>query len=263
MVGLITSDSGAGKRNAPIHGYGSPQITTSRTAIVEICRNTNILPISNSLGPASASVSEIADRLLSGEPCMTIVDQLAALPTPALLVDERRMLANIARLRERAAGLGVRLRPHLKTAKSVDVARRLLDGGAGAATVSTLREAEVFFQAGVRDLLYAVGIEGLDDLNRLEADGGVGRLVRAVPPKPDRLMADVDPALDALSFKSQLTKRAEPISRSTRSACTCALFGAPRADGPTSVPHPPETQHRLAARGRDARRAEAPGTGKK
>ena len=92
------------------------------------------------------------------DPRMTVVDQLAALPTPALLLDERRMLANIARMRERAAGLGVRLRPHLKTAKSVDVARRLLDGGAGAATVSTLREAEVFFQAGVRDLLYAVGI---------------------------------------------------------------------------------------------------------
>ncbi len=91
------------------------------------------------------------------EPCMTIVDPLAALPTPALLLDERLMLANITRLRERAAGLGVRLRPHLKTAKSVDVARRLLDGVAGAATVSTLREAEVFFQARVRDILYARG----------------------------------------------------------------------------------------------------------
>src|SRR5208283_4881446 len=77
---------------------------------------------------------------------------------PALLLDERRMLANISRLRERAASLSVRLRPHLKTAKSVDVARRLLTGATGPATVSTLREAEIFFQAGVRDTLYAVGI---------------------------------------------------------------------------------------------------------
>ena len=89
---------------------------------------------------------------------MTVVDQLAALPTPALLLDERRMLANIARLRERTAGLGVMLRPHLKTAKSVDVARRMLEGWARAATVSTLRQSEFFFEAGVRDLLYAVGI---------------------------------------------------------------------------------------------------------
>ncbi len=62
---------------------------------------------------------------------MTVVDQLAALPTPALLLDERLMLANITRLRERAMGLGVRLRAHLKTAKSVDVARWLLDGALG------------------------------------------------------------------------------------------------------------------------------------
>jgi D-serine deaminase-like pyridoxal phosphate-dependent protein len=89
---------------------------------------------------------------------MTIADRLAALPTPALLIDERRMLANIARMRERAASLGVRLRPHLKTAKSVEVARRLAGDGAASATVSTLREAEVFFEAGFRDLLYAVGI---------------------------------------------------------------------------------------------------------
>ncbi len=89
---------------------------------------------------------------------MTADDQLAGLPTPALLLDERRMLANIARMRARAASLSVTLRPHLKTEKSVDVARRLLSGGAEPATVSTLREAEVFFQAGVRDVLYAVGI---------------------------------------------------------------------------------------------------------
>ena len=85
-------------------------------------------------------------------------DRLSMLPTPSLLLDERRMLANIARLRDRMAGLGVGLRPHLKTAKSVEVARRLLADGTGPATVSTLREAEIFFAAGVRDILYAVGI---------------------------------------------------------------------------------------------------------
>jgi D-serine deaminase-like pyridoxal phosphate-dependent protein len=66
---------------------------------------------------------------------MTVVDQLAALPTPALLLDERRILANIARPRERAMGLGVRLRVHLKTAKSVDVARRLPEGARSVSVV--------------------------------------------------------------------------------------------------------------------------------
>ena len=88
----------------------------------------------------------------------TLADPLAALDTPALVLDERRMLANIARINARAATLGVSLRPHLKTGKSVEVARRMLAGGAGAATVSTLVEAETFFAAGIRDLVYAVGI---------------------------------------------------------------------------------------------------------
>src|SRR5215212_183158 len=84
--------------------------------------------------------------------------RLASVPTPSLVLDEARMTRNIQRLRAHMAELGVALRPHLKTAKSVDVARRLLTGGDGPATVSTLREAEVFAEAGVRDILYAVGI---------------------------------------------------------------------------------------------------------
>jgi D-serine deaminase-like pyridoxal phosphate-dependent protein len=84
--------------------------------------------------------------------------RLAALSTPCLLLDEAAMSRNIDRLSARAAQLGVTLRPHLKTGKSVDVARRVLAGGTGPATVSTLAEAEAFAAAGVRDILYAVGI---------------------------------------------------------------------------------------------------------
>src|SRR3990170_2009705 len=83
---------------------------------------------------------------------------LAHLPTPCLLLDQQRMDRNIARLRQHLAGLGVPLRPHLKTSKSVDIARRVMATPAGPATVSTLKEAEEFSAAGVRDILYAVGI---------------------------------------------------------------------------------------------------------
>jgi D-serine deaminase-like pyridoxal phosphate-dependent protein len=81
-----------------------------------------------------------------------------ALPTPALLLDEAKMMRNIERLAARADGLGVTLRPHLKTAKSVEAARRLTGGTPGPITVSTLAEAEVFHAAGYTDILYAVGI---------------------------------------------------------------------------------------------------------
>lgn len=83
---------------------------------------------------------------------------LEALETPCLVLDADRMDRNITRLRSRLDGLGVSLRPHLKTAKSIDVARRLMSAPEGPATVSTLKEAEQFAADGVRDMIYAVGI---------------------------------------------------------------------------------------------------------
>jgi len=87
-----------------------------------------------------------------------IATTLGDLATPCLVLDAERMERNIARLRARLDGLGVSLRPHLKTAKSVDVARRVMTSPVGPATVSTLLEAEHFAAAGVRDIVYAVGI---------------------------------------------------------------------------------------------------------
>jgi hypothetical protein len=83
---------------------------------------------------------------------------LADLDTLCLLLDPRRMQSNIVRLKTRLGQLGVPLRPPLKTVKSIDIARLVLSDPAGPAAVSTLREAEVFFAAGVKDILYAVGI---------------------------------------------------------------------------------------------------------
>jgi D-serine deaminase-like pyridoxal phosphate-dependent protein len=83
---------------------------------------------------------------------------LADLATPCLVLDANRMDRNIARLRSRLDGLGVALRPHLKTGKSVDVAQRVMTSPTGPAAVSTLREAEQFVAAGVRDIIYAAGI---------------------------------------------------------------------------------------------------------
>ncbi|MGY6273737.1 DSD1 family PLP-dependent enzyme [Achromobacter denitrificans] len=80
------------------------------------------------------------------------------LDTPCLLLDETRMMRNIERLNALMAGHGVRLRPHLKTPKSIEVARRLMSTAQGPAAVSTLQEAEQFAAAGVTDLLYAVGV---------------------------------------------------------------------------------------------------------
>lgn len=84
--------------------------------------------------------------------------RLTDLETPALLLDRAKLDRNIGRMRNQLTSLGgVAHRPHLKTAKSVEVAR-LVAGADGPITVSTLLEAERFGEAGFTDILYAVGI---------------------------------------------------------------------------------------------------------
>ncbi|HWX61299.1 alanine racemase [Bradyrhizobium sp.] len=90
----------------------------------------------------------------NGETAATI----GALATPALLLDQDRLDRNLARLCSRVTARGVVLRPHMKTAKSIDVARRAYPSGPGPITVSTLAEAEYFAQYGFRDMTYAVGL---------------------------------------------------------------------------------------------------------
>jgi D-serine deaminase-like pyridoxal phosphate-dependent protein len=82
----------------------------------------------------------------------------ASIDTPALLLDAEKLERNCRRMRERVHSQGAMLRPHVKTAKSVEVAQVALDAPAGPITVSTLREAEYFVDHGFRDILYAVGI---------------------------------------------------------------------------------------------------------
>jgi D-serine deaminase-like pyridoxal phosphate-dependent protein len=84
--------------------------------------------------------------------------KLDELDTPAALVDIPRMNRNIARMQSRMNTLGVRFRPHVKTTKCLEVVRAQLAAGANGITVSTLKEAEAFFAAGVSDILYAVSI---------------------------------------------------------------------------------------------------------
>ena len=83
---------------------------------------------------------------------------IADLDTPAALVDTQRLQHNILRMQQRMNELGVRFRPHVKTSKCLPVVQAQIAAGAQGITVSTLKEAEQFFAAGITDILYAVSI---------------------------------------------------------------------------------------------------------
>ena len=99
--------------------------------------------------------------------------KLADLPTPCLVLDRQILTRNIRTMAGNLSRHKVPLRPHMKTAKSIDVARLVLAGQPGGITVSTLAEAEYFASHGIVDILYAVGItpSKLDQVARLNAAG--------------------------------------------------------------------------------------------
>jgi D-serine deaminase-like pyridoxal phosphate-dependent protein len=84
--------------------------------------------------------------------------KLEQIETPAALIDIARMQKNIARMQAHMNTLGVAFRPHVKTTKCIDVVRAQIAAGARGITVSTLKEAEAFFAAGIDDILYAVSM---------------------------------------------------------------------------------------------------------
>jgi D-serine deaminase-like pyridoxal phosphate-dependent protein len=93
---------------------------------------------------------------------------LDALETPALVLDLDKVERNVARLTRHLESLGVGFRPHVKTAKSIEVAKRLFPAACGPITVSTIKEAEYFADAGFSDITYGVGVAP-DKLGRLRA----------------------------------------------------------------------------------------------
>ena len=84
---------------------------------------------------------------------------LADLETPALLLDLDVVERNLAHMAGRARELGVRLRPHAKTHKCVELGRRQLAHGAAGLSVATLAEAEAFVTGGITDLTWAFPID--------------------------------------------------------------------------------------------------------
>jgi len=129
--------------------------------------------------------------------------KLEDLPTPCLVLDRGILMRNIERMAHALGRNAVALRPHMKTAKSIDVARLVLQGQPGGITVSTLAEAEYFAAHGITDILYAVSItpQKLDQVARLNASGANIIVITDDPdtataiashPQPPRALIEID-----------------------------------------------------------------------
>ncbi len=79
----------------------------------------------------------------------------AMVETPAVCIDIERMEANIRRMSTGLASQGVAFRPHVKSHKSLQVARRQIEAGAVGLTTATIGEAEVFVNGGFDNVFIA------------------------------------------------------------------------------------------------------------
>jgi 3-hydroxy-D-aspartate aldolase len=91
------------------------------------------------------------------------------LPTPALLLDLDRFERNILKMAQHVKAAGKKLRPHAKTHKCPEIARRQVAAGAVGVCVAKVGEAEVMAAAGVRTLLITTEVVGHEKIGRLLA----------------------------------------------------------------------------------------------
>lgn len=105
---------------------------------------------------------------------------LADIPTPALVVDESILHANIARMADFARDARIALRPHAKTHKSAAIAKLQLQAGAIGIACATVAEAEMLQAGGVHDLLLTCPIADASKATRIAALNRISTLAVVV-----------------------------------------------------------------------------------
>ncbi len=106
----------------------------------------------------------------------------ARLQTPALVVDLDALERNIAAMAAHAKARGIAHRPHAKTHKCSEIARRQIAAGALGICAAKLGEAEALADAGIDSILIT---------SPIVSDGGIARLI-ALNGRVGELMAVCD-----------------------------------------------------------------------
>lgn len=93
--------------------------------------------------------------------------KIQELETPSILIDLDIMERNIATIQGRCNALGVQFRPHTKTHKIPAIAQKQIEAGAVGIACQKLSEAEVFIEAGFKDIQIPYNIVGAQKTRHL------------------------------------------------------------------------------------------------
>jgi D-serine deaminase-like pyridoxal phosphate-dependent protein len=130
------------------------------------------------------------------------------LNTPVLVIDREALDRNLARMADHARAHGVALRPHAKTHKSVDLARRQIAAGAIGVCCAKLGEAEALADGGIARILITSPVVSAPAIRRLvELDRRLDELIvvvdhpdnaaalAAAADRPLGVLVDIDPGI--------------------------------------------------------------------
>ncbi|QMW24182.1 DSD1 family PLP-dependent enzyme [Sandaracinobacteroides saxicola] len=158
----------------------------------------------------------------------------AALNTPLLVLDLDRLDRNIAAMQALAAAAGIGLRPHAKTHKSVDIARRQLAAGAVGQCCAKIGEAEVLADAGIGGLLITSPVAAPAAVERLAALAARAPDLMAVVDHPDTAWR-IDTALARAGARLTVLIDIDPGIR--RTGVASAQAAVELADTIARAPH--------------------------
>src|SRR5215470_13233248 len=130
------------------------------------------------------------------------VKKIHDLPTPSLVLDLDRLESNLDKMSGFARAHRIALRPHSKTHKCANIARRQIEEGAIGICVATIAEAEVMSRAGIRGLLITGEMVG---------EPKISRLMRIMREAPDTLVV-VDDARNVDDLQDAARKAGTPFS---------------------------------------------------
>jgi 3-hydroxy-D-aspartate aldolase len=122
----------------------------------------------------------------------TVGMPLAAVDTPALILDLDAFERNLARMADALRGKPARLRPHAKSHKCAQIALRQMAAGAVGVCCQKVSEAEALVEGGVTDVLIANEVVGAGKLDRLAALARTAKLAVCVDAAEN--VADLDAA---------------------------------------------------------------------
>ena len=141
---------------------------TSRRSFLKAASTGSLLA---TLGPRAARtadlrLNEIEARIARRDFRALIKEDL---PTPSLILDSEIFDQNLRRMAEHSKATGLKLRPHVKIHKSVDVARRQLGLGAIGLTTATIAESELMSSSGLKGVFWTRQPAGRNNITRAVA----------------------------------------------------------------------------------------------